>query len=479
MTEQRLPRYHDPLVSRYASAEMAAIFSDETRFGLWRRLWVALAEAEAELGLPITPQQIAELKAHVEDIDFARARALERTLRHDVMAHVHAYGEQCPTARPIIHWGATSCYVTDNSEQLQMREGLRLVRARLVGIIRALADFGRTWRALPTLGFTHFQSAQPVTVGKRATLWLHDFVVDLAEVEHRLGRLAFRGVKGTTGTQASFLSLFDGDHAKVRRLEELVAAKIGFERVAPVTGQTYSRKEDWQIASALSGIAQSAHKFANDIRLLQHLKEVEEPFEAAQIGSSAMAYKRNPMRCERATGLARWVINAAQNAAATHAEQWFERTLDDSANRRLTIPHLFLGADAILLLVTNVAGGLVVHPAMIERHMAEELPFMATEELLMAGVRAGSDRQTLHETIRVHALAASDQVKRGGTNDLLERLAADKAFPLSREEIMREVDPGRYVGRAPEQVDEYLAGVVEPLLAERADVRVPGGEVRV
>jgi len=479
MSDRENLRYSDPLVSRYASAEMSRIFAELVRFRQWRRLWIALAEAESELGLPITPEQIAEMRAHADDVDLARARELERSLRHDVMAHVHAYGEQCPTARPIIHLGATSCYVTDNSELWQMREGLHLIRARLVALIRELAKFACTWRAQPTLGFTHFQPAQLTTVGKRATLWMHDFVLDLAEVEYRLEHLAFRGVKGTTGTQASFLALFDGDHVKVRRLESLVAEKMGFRRVAPVTGQTYSRKQDWQIASALSGIAQSVHKFANDVRLLQHLKEIEEPFGSEQVGSSAMAYKRNPMRAERATGLARWIISAAQNPAMTASEQWFERTLDDSANRRLAIPHLFLGADAILVLAANIASGLVVYPAMIEQHIATELPFMATEDLLMAAVRAGGDRQTLHEVIRVHSQAAADKVKNGGKNDLLDRLAGDPAFPLSEKMLHEELDPIRFVGRAPEQVDEYLAEVVGPLLAERANIAAETPELKV
>ena len=479
MSTHDAPRYRDPLVERYASAEMAEIFSDERRFRLWRRLWIALAEAEAELDLPITREQLDQMRAHADDLNLDRARELERELRHDVMAHIHAYGEQCPTARSIIHTGATSCFVTDNSELWQIRQGLRLVRARLVGVIRALTHFARTWRAQPTLGFTHFQPAQLTTVGKRATLWLHDFVMDLAEVERRLATLDFRGVKGTTGTQASFLALFDGDHRKVEELERRVAEKLGFERIAPVTGQTYSRKQDWQVAAALSGIAQSAHKFANDLRLLQHLKEIEEPFETSQIGSSAMAYKRNPMRSERVTGLARWVINAAQNAAMTHAEQWFERTLDDSANRRLALAHLFLGTDAILVLVTNVASGLVVYPAMIEQRVAQELPFMATENLLMAAVRAGGDRQTLHEVIRVHSQAAADAVKHGGRYDLLDRLADDTTFPLSRDAITAELDPARYTGCAPEQVDGYLADIVGPLLAARADVVPHTEDLRV
>ncbi|HQI75180.1 MAG TPA: adenylosuccinate lyase [Candidatus Latescibacteria bacterium] len=479
MPNETAPRYADPLVSRYASPEMATIFADLTRFRQWRRLWIALAEAEKELGLPISEEQLAEMRAHAEDIDIARADELERKLRHDVMAHVHAFGEQCPGARPIIHLGATSCYVTDNSELWQIREGLRLLRARIVRLITNLADFARTWRSQPALGYTHFQPAQLTTVGKRATLWLHDFVEDLLEIEYRLDRLAFRGLKGTTGTQASFLELFDGDHARVRELEARVARKMGFERVVPVTGQTYSRKQDWQVLQALSGIAQSVHKFGNDIRLLQHLKEIEEPFGSSQIGSSAMAYKRNPMRSERATGLARWVLNVVQNASMTASEQWFERTLDDSANRRLAIPHAFLGADALLILTTNIVKGLVVYPAMIEQHIRQELPFMATENLLMAAVRAGGDRQLLHETIRVHSQAAGDAVKAGGRNDLLERLANDPGFPLESAEIARELEPKRFVGRAPEQVYEYLDEVVAPILAARANLKPPETEVKV
>ena len=472
-------RYRDPLVERYASTEMSGIFADETRFTLWRRLWIALAEAERELGLPIAEGQIAELRANVDNLNLDRAKEIEREVRHDVMSHVRAYAEQCPGAGGIIHLGATSCYVTDNSEGWQVREGLRLIRARLLDTIRALAGFAREWRDTPTLGFTHYQPAQLTTVGKRATLWLHDFVEDLREIEARLDAFVFRGVKGTTGTQASFLALFDGDHDKVQRLEELVAKRMEFEAIAPVTGQTYSRKQDWHVAAALSGVAQSVHKMANDVRLLQNLKEIEEPFNTSQIGSSAMAYKRNPMRSERATGLARWVINAAQNAAMTHAGQWFERTLDDSANRRLTLAHIFMGTDAILTLATNIASGLVVYPSMVARHVADELPFMATENLLMAAVRAGGDRQELHEVIRIHSQAAADQFKGGGENDLLRRLSDDEAFPLTGAEIDAELNPTGYTGRAPEQVDEYLASVVDPLLAARSDITAAPAEVKV
>jgi adenylosuccinate lyase len=473
------PRYTDPLVSRYASAEMSAIFASETRFRQWRRLWIALAEAQHELGLPVTSSQITEMKEHANDLDLDRAAELERKVRHDVMAHVGAFGEQCPTARPIIHLGATSCFVTDNSEVWQIREGLTLIRARLVSVIRQLSEFADEWASQPTLGFTHYQPAQLTTVGKRGTLWLHDFVSDLKEIEYRMETLDFRGVKGTTGTQASFLSLFDGDHDKVRDLESRVAHKLGFDRVAPVTGQTYSRKQDWQVAAVLSGIAQSVHKMCNDIRLLQNLKEIEEPFEKSQIGSSAMAYKRNPMRSERATGLARWVMSAAQSPAMTAAEQWFERTLDDSANRRLALAHLFLGADAVLVLAANITSGLVVYPAMIERRVAQELPFMATENLLMAAVKKGGDRQELHEIIRVHSQAAADRVKSGGENTLLAELAKDGAFPLTAREITSELDPSAYTGRASEQVADYLSGIVAPLLATRSDAAVRTPELVV
>jgi adenylosuccinate lyase len=479
MPAQDTPRYQDPLVARYASSEMSEIFADETRFSLWRRLWIALAESESELGLPISEDQLGELRENATNLNLDRAREIEREVRHDVMSHVHAYAEQCPNAGGVIHLGATSCFVTDNSELWQIREGLLLVRARLVDVIRALAAFAQEWREQPTLGFTHFQPAQLTTVGKRATLWLNDFIEDLRDVEMRLDRLAFRGVKGTTGTQASFLALFDGDHEKVAQLERLVADKLGFKHVAPVTGQTYSRKQDWHVAASLSGIAQTVHKMSNDIRLLQNLKEIEEPFGKSQIGSSAMAYKRNPMRSERATGLARWVISTAQNAALTHAEQWFERTLDDSANRRLTNAHMFLGVDALLVLISDISSGLVVYPAMIDNHVRAELPFMATENLMMAAVRKGGDRQDLHEVIRVHSQAAGDQVKSGGINDLLDRLADDAEFPLNRDEIEAELDPQGYTGRAPEQVDEYLAGVVDLILRERADVQASAAEVRV
>jgi adenylosuccinate lyase len=469
--------YENPLITRYASREMATLWGDQRKFSTWRRLWVALAEAEAELGLPITQQQIAELRAHTDDIDFDAAEQYERKLRHDVMAHVHAYGDQCPMARPIIHLGATSCYVTDNTDLILIRESLRIVARQLAAVILALADFAKQYRDLPTLSFTHLQPAQPTTVGRRACLWAYDLVLDLAEVEHRIATLKARSVKGTTGTQASFLELFDGDHAKVRRLEQLVAQKMGFDATYAITGQTYSRKVDAQVLDALSGIAASSHKAATDLRILAHRKEIEEPFEKDQIGSSAMAYKRNPMRCERICALARFAMNLAGNAAETHATQWMERTLDDSANRRLVIPQAFLAIDAILILYQNVATGLVVYPQVIAKHLREELPFMATENILMAAVAAGGDRQTLHERIRQHSQAAAAVVKeQGGDNDLITRLKTDKAFAAI--DIDATIDPAKLTGRSLEQVDEFLAEVVVPIKtrygqqSSQAEVRV-------
>lgn len=454
--------YDLPLVSRYASGEMAALWGDQRKFSTWRRLWVTLAEAEAELGLPITQQQIEELRAHVDTIDFEAATKYERKLRHDVMAHVHAYGDQCPTARPIIHLGATSCYVTDNTDLILIRESLRWIAKQLAGVIVALADFAKEYRDLPTLAFTHLQPAQPTTVGRRACLWAYDLALDLAEVEHRIATLRARSIKGTTGTQASFLELFHGDHAKVRQLERLVAEKIGFAETYAVTGQTYSRKIDAQVLDVLSGIATSAHKAASDLRILAHRKEVEEPFERDQIGSSAMAYKRNPMRSERICGLARFAMNLAANGAQTHATQWMERTLDDSANRRLTLPQAFLAVDGVLILYRNVASGLVVYPQVIARNLREELPFMATENILMAAVQAGGDRQDLHERIRQHSQAAAAVVKeQGGSNDLLLRLKKDSAF--SKVDLEAAIDPAKLTGRSPEQVDEFLAEVVAPI----------------
>jgi adenylosuccinate lyase len=472
-------RYDNPLLTRYASAEMSRIWSPQTKHSTWRRLWVALAEAERELGLDISAEQIEELRAVVETIDFEAAERYEGQLRHDVMAHVHAYRDQCPRAGGIIHLGATSCYVTDNTELIQIRAGLELVRRRLAGVIEALARFAERYRDLPCLAFTHLQPAQPTTVGKRATLWCYDLVLDLEEIEQRLLRLKFRGVKGTTGTQASFLALFDGDHARVERLERLVAGKLGFSQVYPVTGQTYSRKVDAQVLAALSGIAQSAHKAGTDLRLLQSRKELEEPFEEQQIGSSAMAYKRNPMRAERMCSLARFAMSLTANAEQTAATNWLERTLDDSANRRLSLPQAFLAIDAVLILYQNVARGLVVYPQVIARHLQDELPFLATEEILMAGVRAGGDRQVLHERIRVHSQEAARQIKEHGRpNDLLERLRSDAAF--ASVDLSAALDARRYVGRAPEQVDAFLADVIAPLRerfppdpgSDRAEVKV-------
>lgn len=470
--------YETPLTARYASDEMCRLWGAQRKFSTWRRLWVALAEAEAELGLPITAAQLDELRAHVDDIDFSAAANYERRLRHDVMAHVHAYGDVCPQARAIIHLGATSCYVTDNTDLILMREGLQILRDRIVAVIDRLAAFAREHRALACLGWTHLQPAQPTTVGKRACLWIYDLVQDLHELEHRLASLHARGAKGTTGTQASFLELFGGDHARVRKLDELVARKLGFASSYAVTGQTYSRKVDAQVLAALSGVAQSAHKATNDLRILQSRKEIEEPFESEQIGSSAMAYKRNPMRCERIAGLARYVMSVESSAGQTAATQWMERTLDDSANRRLTLPQAFLATDALLLLYQNVAAGLVVYPQVIDKHLREELPFMATENILMAAVAAGGDRQELHERIRRHSLAAAAVVKQqGGENDLIERLRTDAAF--DNVNLDEALDPQRFVGRAPEQVDEFLAEVVAPILTAHPTARASSAKIHV
>ena len=461
--------YESPLCSRYASREMQYIFSPDKKFSTWRRLWVALARGEMELGLNVTQAQVDELEAHVapENIDYDLAAQKERELRHDVMAHIHTYGAQCPSAMPIIHLGATSCYVGDNTDVILMREALNLVRSKLVRVLDKLAKFADTYKALPTLGFTHFQSAQMVTVGKRATLWMNELLMDLEDVEHRISSLKLLGSKGTTGTQASFLELFAGDHEKVKALEEKIAAEMGFDGVVPVSGQTYSRKVDYQVLSVLSGIAQSASKFATDLRLLCHLKEVEEPFEKNQIGSSAMPYKRNPMRCERICSLARYVMADAVNPAVTAASQWFERTLDDSANKRLSVPEAFLAVDAILNIYENVASGLVVHEQMIARHVREELPFMASENIMMDAVKKGGDRQALHERIRLHSIEAGKQVKDLGLeNDLIDRIAADPAFGLSRDEILAHMEPSRYIGRCPEQVTEFLRDCVQPVLEQ-------------
>lgn len=471
----------NPLTERYASREMSRVFSPDFKFTTWRRLWIALAEAERELGLPVTEAQIAELRAHADTINYEDAERREREVRHDVMAHVHAFGLQAPGAKGIIHLGATSAFVGDNTDLIQMREGMRIMQRRLVTLISRLRAFAWQWRATPTLAFTHFQPAQLTTVGKRATLWLHDLLLDLSELEYRLAEIGLLGVKGATGTQASFLALFDGDADKVRRLETIVAAKIGFAHSYPVSGQTYTRKVDAQIVATLGGFGQSASKFAFDMRLLQHMREIEEPFEESQIGSSAMAYKRNPMRAERIDSLARHLIINTQNPAHTAATQWFERTLDDSANRRIAIPEAFLAADSIALLFDNIIGGIVVHEEVIAANVARELPFIATENIMMEGVRRGGDRQQLHERVRVHSMAAVDAIKGGALgNDLLERIAGDPGIGLSSEDVRALARPEEFVGLSPEQVGWFLESHVDPLLAGRGHlVTDEVGEVRV
>ena len=472
--------YLSPFSTRYASKDMQFLFSAQNKFSLWRKLWIILAESEQALGLPITDEQIAEMKAHQTDIDFDAAAAYEKKLRHDVMAHIHAWGDQCPTARPIIHLGATSCYVGDNADVLILRDALKLVRARLLAVIQALSQFAEEHAAQPCLAFTHFQSAQPTTVGKRATLWLNDLTLDLEEIDFCLNTLKPLGCKGTTGTQASFLELFHGDFEKVKQLDSLISEKMGFAAAVPVSGQTYSRKTDSRVLNALSQIGQSAHKFANDIRLLAHKKEIEEPFEKNQIGSSAMAYKRNPMRSERMTALSRFLISNAQNGAMTAAEQWFERTLDDSANRRLSLAEGFLCADAILSLYLNIASGLVVYDKVIEKHLKEELPFMATENILMDAVERGGDRQELHEHIRVHSIAAANAVKMEGKPcDLLSRIAADPAFQADEEALEKALLPENYIGCAAMQTREYLNTVIAPLLAANKGSKVQAQEINV
>ncbi len=473
-------KYVSPFSQRYASAAMQGIFSEDHKFRLWRRLWVILAEAEQALGLDISDEQIAQMRAAQDDIDYEAAARYETALRHDVMAHVRAFADACPLAGPIIHLGATSCYVGDNADILILREAMELIRARLVAAARALCGFAMEHKDLPTLGYTHFQAAQPVTVGKRATLWLQDLLYDLKLTEDFLRDLRPLGSKGTTGTQASFLELFDGDYARVKRLDELVCEKMGFERPVAVSGQTYSRKVDGRAQAVLAQIAQSAHKFSNDIRLLAHLKEIEEPLEQSQIGSSAMAYKRNPMRCERMAGLARYLIALQQNGAMTAAEQWLERTLDDSANRRLALAESFLAADGLLRLYRNVASGLVVYPRMMEKHLREELPFMASENLLMDAVKRGGDRQALHERIRVHARAAAARVKlEGGENDLLARLAADPAFPMDEEALGAALRPEDYIGCAARQTEDYLLGEAAEALKPYEGLSAPDEEIRV
>ena len=471
--------YRSPLAERYASQAMLELWSSQTRHGLWRRLWVALAEGQRALGVDIPEQALTEMRAHLDDIDFNKVAEYEQRFRHDVMAHIHAYGDVAPAAKGVIHLGATSCYVTDNGDLIQMRRGLELLRGRVVSVLRTLDAFARKWRDEPTLGYTHLQPAQLTTVGKRATLWMQDLVLDLADLDHRVATLPLRGVKGTTGTQASFLELFGGDHEKVRELDRRVCKAMGFAGSIPVSGQTYSRKLDAHVLDVLAGIAASAAKFASDLRMLQAFGEMEEPFEKDQIGSSAMAYKRNPMRAERINSLARFVLNLTATANETHSVQYFERTLDDSAVRRLAIPESFLATDAILILLENIAGGLEVHPARIRTRIAEELPFMATEALLVRAVQAGGDRQAAHEVIRKHSIAAARAMKdEGKPNDMLERLATDKAFLVPTADLRAVTDPSRFVGRAPAQVDEFLAEVIGPILAGD-EISPPREAVRV
>ena len=473
-------RYVSPLSERYASKEMQYIFSPDMKFRTWRRLWIALAETEKELGLNITQEQIDELKAHAEDINYDVAKERERQVRHDVMSHVYAYGVQCPKAKGIIHLGATSCYVGDNTDIIVMTEALKLVKKKLVNVIAELSAFADKYKDQPTLAFTHFQPAQPTTVGKRATLWTQEFLLDLEDLEYVLGTMKLLGSKGTTGTQASFLELFDGDQETIDKIDPMIAEKMGFKECYPVSGQTYSRKIDSRVISVLAGIAQSAHKFSNDIRLLQHLKEVEEPFEKNQIGSSAMAYKRNPMRSERIASLSRYVMVDALNPAITSATQWFERTLDDSANKRLSIPEGFLAIDGILDLCLNVVDGLVVYPKVIEKHMMAELPFMATENIMMDAVKAGGDRQELHERIRELSMEAGKTVKvEGKDNNLLELIAADPAFNLSLEDLQRSMDPKKYIGRAKEQTERFVNTVVQPILDSHKELLGVKAEINV
>ncbi len=473
-------RYQSPLSERYASKEMQYIFSQDKKFKTWRRLWIALAEAEHELGLPVTEEQIQELKEHQDEINYDVAKEREALVRHDVMAHVYAYGTQCPKAKGIIHLGATSCYVGDNTDIIVMTEALKLVKKKLVNVLNELAKFADSYKAQPTLAFTHFQPAQPTTVGKRASLWMMELLLDLQDLDYLIGSMRLLGSKGTTGTQASFMELFDGDHEKAKAVDRKIAEKMGFPGCYPVSGQTYSRKVDSRVLNVLSGIAQSAHKFSNDIRLLQHLKEVEEPFEKNQIGSSAMAYKRNPMRSERMASLANYVMADAMNPMMTASTQWFERTLDDSANKRISIPEAFLAVDGILNLYLNVVDGLVVYPKVIEKRLMAELPFMATENIMMDAVKAGGDRQELHERIRVLSMEAGRNVKeKGMENNLLELIAADPAFNLNLEDLKKLMEPSRYTGRAKEQVEEFLADVIRPMLEENKELLGVKAEIHV
>ena len=473
-------RYQSPLSGRYASREMQYLFSPDKKFKTWRKLWIALAETEKELGLPITEEQIEELKAHAEDINYEVAEAREKEVRHDVMSHVYAYGVQCPKAKGIIHLGATSCYVGDNTDIIVMTEALRLVRRKILNVISKLADFAEEYKGLPTLAFTHFQAAQPTTVGKRASLWLQDFYMDIEDLDYVLSGMKLLGSKGTTGTQASFVELFDGNQEVIDKIDNMIAEKMGFTSCVPVAGQTYSRKMDTRVLNVLAGIASSAAKMSNDIRLLQHLKEVEEPFEKSQIGSSAMAYKRNPMRSERIASLSRYVIVDALNPAITSSMQWFERTLDDSANRRIAIPEGFLAVDGILDLCLNVVDGLVVYPKVIEKHLMSELPFMATENIMMDAVKAGGDRQQLHEQIRILSMEAGKNVKEEGKeNNLLDLIAEDEMFPFTREELEIAMDASKYVGRSKEQVEAYLTGCIRPLLEKNKEFLGMHAEINV
>ena len=473
-------RYVSPLSERYASKEMQYIFSPDKKFRTWRRLWIALAETEKELGLDITQEQIDELKANADNINYDVAKGREKKVRHDVMSHVYAYGQQCPKAKGIIHLGATSCYVGDNTDIIVMTEALRLVKKKLVNVLDELAQFADTYKDLPTLAFTHFQPAQPTTVGKRATLWMQEFCLDLEDLDHVLDGMKLLGSKGTTGTQASFMELFDGDQKVIDMIDPMIAKKMGFKECYPVSGQTYSRKVDTRVCNVLAGIAASAHKMSNDIRLLQHLKEVEEPFEKNQIGSSAMAYKRNPMRSERIASLSRYVMTEALNPAMTSAVQWFERTLDDSANKRLSIPEAFLAIDGVLDLCLNVVDGLVVYPKVIEKRLMSELPFMATENIMMDAVKAGGDRQEIHEKIRRLSMEAGKNVKmEGGENNLLDLIAADGTFGLTKEELEACMEPSKYIGRAPEQVDAFLSKVVLPIMDENRELLGMKAEIHV
>lgn len=465
--------YQSPLGERYASEEMSSLFSSQHKHATWRRMWVALAQAEMELGLPITEEQIAELTANVDNIDFEKADEYEKQLRHDVMAHIHTYGDLCPKARPIIHLGATSCLITDNSDVVILRDALQIIQKKLVTVIKKLSDTARKYQNLPCLSFTHFQTAQPTTMGKRMSLWLQDFLLDLEDLEFRLQNLRLLGIKGATGTQASFLNLFEGDHEKVRKLEFLICQRLGFEKPFPVTGQTYSRKQDVQILQVLSGIATSAHKMATDLRLLAHMKEVEEPFSKNQIGSSAMPYKRNPMQSERICSIARYVMSLSENPTYTAATQWFERTLDDSANRRLCIPESFLAVDSILRLLINISADMVVYPKVIEKNLKRELPFLATENILMESVRKGADRQNIHELIRQHSVDVGKRIKEEGLdNDLIERIANDKNIPLNEEELGGCLEPQRYIGRAPQQVEEFLLNDIGDIMNRYQEIDI-------